>query len=400
MSANGKHTPAASAPAARGSSPVAGPADLLIGSPGLGADAALALLVRLAPLRWVSLWGRDGAGEVRCVSSAGEPSSSRGARELAGQLLAGAKPIHGQRRQLLGTPLRGHEGVFGVLLGRAHAGAQERCRALLSEVAPILQVTLERDIRSAERAACQHALLATAERKLTRLGLDLHDGPIQDLAALASDLRLFADQLPLVVTDGAQRDVLRGRVEDLEAQLLALDRGLRRISSEVQPGQGGRRGELRVALSDLVHSFAERTGVKPRLSLAGSLGALSDSQQIALLNIVAEALSNIRRHADASSVRVAVQARREGVEATIIDDGRGFEMRLRPKRAASEGRKGLLAIKERVRLLGGRCVIESQPGGPTCVRVMLPRWGPVRARRGRQAAAPTARNGASSFSNA
>ena len=69
------------------------------------------------------------------------------------------------------------------------------------------------------------------------------------------------------------------------------------------------------------------------------------------------------------------------------------------------GRKGLLAISERVRLLGGQCVIESKPGGPTVVRVALERWpssvAAVRSRRASQAAAPAAGGkGASRLSKA
>jgi two-component system nitrate/nitrite sensor histidine kinase NarX len=154
-----------------------------------------------------------------------------------------------------------------------------------------------------------------------------------------------------------------------------------------------------------VQSFAERAGIQPRLTIAGPLTPLSDSQQIALLNIVTEALTNVRRHAGARTVEIAVKASRHGIEATITDDGRGFDAAARPKRAARQGRKGLLAISERVRLLGGQCVIESKPGGPTVVRVALERWpssvAAVRSRRTRQAAAPAAGGkGASRLSNA
>jgi signal transduction histidine kinase len=367
-------------------------------------EAAIGLLVSTGPLRWASVWARDARGEIKCVCSAGESYSSRGARQLACDLLAGSRTDDGRRRQLLGVALRGRERPLGAIVGRASAGEQERCRAMVIEGAATLHAALERDISSADLVARERAQLQSSERKLTRLGLDLHDGPIQELAALATDVRLFADQLNVVLGDSAEHDLLRGRTEDLDAQLVALDHGLRRISGEVQPGQIALRRQLRLALAELVRGFAERTGVTPRLTLSGPLGALSDSQQIALLNIVAEALSNIRRHAGARTVQVAVKARREGVEATISDDGRGFDVNVRPKRAGREGRKGLLAIKERVRLLGGRCVIESRRGGPTHVRVVLPRWRPTparAARRPRQAAASTtARNGASSFSKA
>jgi signal transduction histidine kinase len=106
----------------------------------------------------------------------------------------------------------------------------------------------------------------------------------------------------------------------------------------------------------------------------GSFAGATDSQQLALLNIVAEALSNVRRHAGASSVTVTVLAQEGAIEATVSDDGSGFDATSRPSRALREGRAGLVAMSERARLLGGRCTIESRRGGPTAVRVVLPRW--------------------------
>jgi signal transduction histidine kinase len=104
---------------------------------------------------------------------------------------------------------------------------------------------------------------------------------------------------------------------------------------------------------------------------------LSTSQQIALLNIIQEALSNVREHADATKVQITVSLGEHGVEAKITDDGRGFDLEPTLVRAAREGRIGLLAMNERVRLLGGQCRIDSRPGGPTVVSVALERWLPL-----------------------
>lgn len=384
--------------------PQPGPADLLSGSPGLAVGAAIELLVALSGLRWASLWARDGAGEVRCVCTAGGGHASRGAKQVASGLLAGESP-QGERRLLLGLALGGGERPAAAVIARAGAGQREHCLAVLGKASPILRALLRRDLGEAQRASYERAQLEASERRLTRVGFDLHDGPLQDLAALAQDLRLFAEQLEVVLGASLQHELLRGRTEDLAAQLVSLEAGLRRISGEARAGRPAPRQHFRAALADRVQSFAERTGIQPRLTIAGPVTSLSDSQQIALLNIVSEGLSNIRRHAGARAVEIAVKASRDGVAATISDDGRGFDARVRPKRAARDGRKGLLAISERVRLLGGQCTIESKPGGPTVVHVALERWpsrvASVRSRRVRQAAAPAAPGkGASRFSNA
>ena len=124
-------------------------------------------------------------------------------------------------------------------------------------------------------------------------------------------------------------------------------------------------------------AFAARTNIEPGLTLDGDLRLLSVSQQIALLNIVQEALTNIREHSNATKVEIAVSVNANGVEAQVIDNGRGFDLERTLIRAAREGRLGLVAIHERVRLLGGRCRIDSRPGGPTIISVALERWGPL-----------------------
>ena len=65
--------------------------------------------------------------------------------------------------------------------------------------------------------------------------------------------------------------------------------------------------------------------------------------------------------------------------AQIVDDGRGFEVAKTLIRAAKRGRLGLVGMGERVRLLGGSFDVDSRPGGPTSISLVLPRWQPVAA---------------------
>jgi signal transduction histidine kinase len=253
---------------------------------------------------------------------------------------------------------------------------RESCQVFLEEAVPMLDAVLERDVLRAVNAASEHALVASSERKLTRLGFDLHDGPIQDVALLANDLRLFRDQLELVLGPLSEHELVRGRIDDLDAQLVAIDSELRRLSTEVQAASVLLQRPFRAALGDRIQAFTARTGVRPRLTLTGEAN-LSTSQQIALLNIIQEALSNIREHASASKVEIAVSASRDRVEARVTDDGRGFDLESTLMRAAREGRIGLLAMNERVRLLGGQCRIDSRPGGPTVVSIALEPWLPL-----------------------
>jgi signal transduction histidine kinase len=218
------------------------------------------------------------------------------------------------------------------------------------------------------------ALLEAADRRLTRLGFDLHDGPLQELLLLGEDMRMFREQLASVLGAREEARLLRGRLEDLEARSVELERGLRQISAAT--GASAPTGRpFAEALRELVEAFAARTGIAPDVHVEGPPAGMSASQRIALLSVVGEALNNIREHGHTvSRVEIAIQLGADGVGARVRDDGRGFDVEAALLDAAQRGRIGLAGIYERVRLLDGECVVESKPGGPTTVSLTLPRW--------------------------
>jgi signal transduction histidine kinase len=220
-------------------------------------------------------------------------------------------------------------------------------------------------------------------RALSRVRFDLHDGPQQDVIMLAEDLRMFRDQLAHVLDEpvsGVSRDRILARIDDLEARLVALEDDLRRISgSLLSPFQQPE--PLPVAIAEVARAFAQRTEIEPRINLQGDLVQLSDSQQIALLALTREALSNIREHSDARHVTINLSRSGDAVEATVTDDGRGFDPEIALLQSARSGRLGLISMHERVRLLGGQTKIDSRPGGPTVISVSLPAWPAVESRR-------------------
>ncbi len=220
----------------------------------------------------------------------------------------------------------------------------------------------------------------SAERTLSRLRFDLHDGPQQDVILLAEDLRMFRDQLAGVIIDPLVRDRILGRVDDLEGRLVALEADLRRISrSLLSPFL--QRELLPDAIAQLAEAFTVRTQITPEIELDGDLTGLTDSQQIALLAVMREALANIREHSDAERVTIILSSGREGVRATVRDDGHGFDPDTALVTAVGEGHLGLVGMHERVRLLGGQTTIDSRPGGPTVISVSLPAWRAVDSRR-------------------
>jgi signal transduction histidine kinase len=356
---------------------VLGSAELLTVPATAAVEVQLAMLTALAPLRAASLWTLDDAEQIQCALHVGEGSPSRGAKQLAQQLLAGEGAEAGPRRLLFGLPVGRWRHPLAALVGCARPGMRDVCHSFLLQATPMLGAILERDALLAANAASERMLVESSERKLTRLGFDLHDGPIQDVAVAAQDLRALRDALERMLDDAGRRKLMHQRVDDVESQLLTVDGDLRRISNEVRAASVLLNRPFARALRDVAQAFASRTDIEPRLAIEGDMGLLSASQQIALLNIIHEALANVREHSDAKKVEIAVSANTEGVEAQIVDDGQGFDLEPTLIRAAHEGRLGLVAMHERVRLLGGQCRIDSRPGGPTVISVALERWEPL-----------------------
>jgi signal transduction histidine kinase len=224
--------------------------------------------------------------------------------------------------------------------------------------------------------AREPGLAAANERLLVRLGFDLHDGPLQQVYALAQDVHLLREQLVDLV-ESEHREKVVGRFADLESQLAELHQDLRDLAHSLEP-----RSLLQQPLPDAVErelaALSRRTGISTSVVLEGSFDALTASQRIALLRVLQEALSNIRHHS--GSREVAVLLREEplgGVCMEIRDDGRGFDPAGVMPADDGESGIGLVGMRERLRLLGGKLEIESAPGGPTTVRAMLPHWLPL-----------------------
>src|SRR5438067_10723866 len=81
------------------------------------------------------------------------------------------------------------------------------------------------------KSSLEEAWRAAAQRRLARLRFDLHDGPQQDLVLLAEDVRLLREQLEAVLDGQPHKERVLGRIDDVHAQLVALDGDLRRISA-------------------------------------------------------------------------------------------------------------------------------------------------------------------------
>jgi two-component system sensor histidine kinase UhpB len=218
--------------------------------------------------------------------------------------------------------------------------------------------------------AARVEVLDVAERRLVRLGFDIHDGPVQDVAALLADLRLVKERL----VDVAPAEAALG---DLETRLRVLHQELRDLAQSLESRALVDR-DLREVLESDAAAFRRRCEARLDLEIAGDLDELTASQRTAIARIAQEALSNIREHSRATHARLRVHADEREISISIWDNGVGFGARR--SRASRQGRLGLVGMRERTRLLHGSLLVDSRPGGPTAIEARLPRWRPATAR--------------------
>ncbi|HSI98400.1 MAG TPA: ATP-binding protein [Gaiellaceae bacterium] len=344
--------------------------------PLVAAEIQLRLLLGFDVLSDVSLWAHTPNG-VECILALG--AESRQSRRVRAEAKA---TVRGRSRlsllgsaQLRSVPVLRFGSPYAAIVGRRGSAEQDVADAFLLEAAGAIGPVLEREHLLEHSAARERALVAATERRLMRLGFDLHDGPIQDVLALAADVRLLQQQVyPFVLEE--YREQAHGRFEDLTARLVELDRQLREIAHSLET-----KSVMSRPLGEILHrevdGFAERSGITASLELRGDPDSLSSGQRVTVFRAIQEALANVREHAGASSVEVRVRARRSAIEVQITDNGMGFEIERALARAAQRGRLGLVGIAERVRMLGGTFDVESRPGGPTTLMLTLPRCEPL-----------------------
>lgn len=352
-------------------------ASILSLSPRIAAEVQLSLLLGLAPVSDVSLWVEELSGRVSHIASVGAHAETRRCRSVAISTISGSRePARVEdRAQIQGVAIVRWDRAVGALVARSRPEHRARASVFLVEGSAMLASVLERDLLLGRSASREQQLHLANERRLLRVGFDLHDGPLQDIAAFASDLRLARDQLSQTLT-GRLRATLLGRFDDLGGRLSEIDQTLRELSHSLEsPGVGT--ASLPDMLRRELAGFDRRAGLDATLKISGSFGTISASQRIALFRIAQEGLANAREHAAATNVSVSLEELADGVRLTITDNGDGFDVSRTVVAAARRGRLGLVGMSERVRLLGGSFSLTSSFGSGTRVVATLPSWGPV-----------------------
>jgi signal transduction histidine kinase len=218
------------------------------------------------------------------------------------------------------------------------------------------------ETRTVELARLSARMVEQHEEERRRLSRELHDETAQVFSAVKMELGVL------------RQGVTPAQAARLDQVLGLIDTGIRSIrnvTNDLRPSLLDDLGLL-PALRSLVADCHERSGIRIELDAPSTLPALSKEAELALFRALQEALSNVFRHADASTVDVGISVGREGVLLEVRDDGRGPPAGIAPERLEEEGHMGLAGMRERIGALGGTVRFQGRPGAGTLLEVLVP----------------------------
>jgi signal transduction histidine kinase len=220
-------------------------------------------------------------------------------------------------------------------------------------------------------AAPRDSTAETFKRRLHRLALDVHDGPMQNLTVIGFSLGDLRRRVQSVVPVEHQ-DKIDPAMEQISEELVRVEAELRALIGALEHG-AIRTIPLIEAIETEIAEFERRSPAEVDRQIDPDVRTETDSQRIALQSVTREALSNIAKHAAAHTVTVRLRGTSRTITLEIVDDGRGFS----PEAAKNKPRRlGLGGMRERVELLGGKFEVASRPGGPTHITATLKAWRP------------------------
>ncbi len=320
----------------------------LVGS--VGEDNGVLLEHEMLPLPLCRCGRALVPGEVVCEQDARE-CSKRNRRPMRGP----------EQVEVIEVPLRYHDeslGIYRIFVDKPGIGGREDILELLSTIGSHLGIAIAK-----QRSDTEARRLSIMEER-NHLAHELHDSLAQTLASLRFQVRMLQETL-------AQEESGADAVSETQRIRTGLDEAhteLRELLNSFR-APVDQRG-LVPSLEKLADQFRRETGLQVFFQRDCRQLQLSAREEMQMLRVVQESLTNIRKHAQARTVRILLRCRAPGSYLLLVeDDGVGFD---RPPLGAQPGEHiGLSIMEERSRRIGAELSIESELGEGTRVEMVF-----------------------------
>ena len=239
---------------------------------------------------------------------------------------------------------------------RAFFDEQGRLQRMVGMVADITERK-----RAEEALAGVSARLITAqEHERTRIARELHDDIVQRLALLANELQQFREDSPNLPE-------VRKRVGELEKQTCEIASDIQSLSHELHSSKLEYLGMV-PAMRSFCNEFTKQQKLEINFKNHDLPSTLPPDVSLCFFRVLQEALHNSAKYSGAKHIDVEFWATPNEVYLTVSDSGEGFDLK-----AAREGLGlGLISMEERLKVVGGDLLIESQPKHGTTIQARVP----------------------------
>ncbi len=282
---------------------------------------------------------------------------------------ASLKPYcKGGLKSALGVPIISGEKIFGALnlfTLEEKRTFSDRDVAVVCAVARQAAIAIDNArLYESMRSYARHIITAQEEER-KRMARELHDDTAQALVALSRQLDA------LLSSDDQVPKRARQQLEKARQLTADISQTARRFSQNLRPSTLDDLGLL-PTLEGLMARLSEEERIEADLEVIGEQRRLSPEAELVLFRIAQEALTNVRKHSQATRVVTKVEFGDGRVKLTVSDNGRGFKVPDRPSDLVETGKLGLTGMLERAHLAGGTLTAHSNPGEGTTVVAEIP----------------------------
>ena len=280
-------------------------------------------------------------------------------------------------RSFISVPLRAKEDILGVMdvASQTPRRFTKDDMYLLHSIGDQLGIAVENNrlyeqlTRGWERyrkLARQTLLAREAERQ--RISRELHDETSQSLSGLALNLQALVDMAEM---SGKQDEEFIGRLKKVQSLAVQISKEVNKLINDLRPTLLDTLGMV-----PAIRQYAETTlhplNITVTMDCTGDISSLPTEIEVGLFRVAQGAIGNIALHSKAKKADISLERKGNQLQMFVSDDGIGFNVCEITEIEDSGRGRGLFSMKERVKMLDGKCSVQSEPGKGTMVKVKVP----------------------------